>query len=332
MKVMKRTRRRRRPSPRIVAVIGQGFVGGSLTTVLVERGVRVFTHDKTGRQAPGGLHPTPARGKGGPRAARDIRELVSGCERVPGFSGIYFVCVPTPMFEDGAPDLSIVEGVLAELAAIPGRRTAVVKSTVPPGSTASWNARFGRTGLRVVFNPEFLTEQNALEDLRKQTRIVLGGPRPWVQDVRDVFGTAFPSVPVILTSSTEAELVKYMTNVHLMVRVVLSCELAELCDALALAGDDVDYDRCVEVARADPRLGGSHMKVPGQDGVRGARGHCFPKDLNALMHTARALGVRPTVMEAVWRKNLDVVPPEHRDWERMPGRAVSVRGGALATG
>ena len=53
--------------------------------------------------------------------------------------------------------------------------------------------------------------------------------------------------------------------------------------------------------------------------------NCFPKDLNALTHVAKEAGVNPTVMEAVWRKNLEVVPEEHRDWEKMPGRAVSVK-------
>ena len=86
---------------------------------------------------------------------------------------------------------------------------------------------------------------------------------------------------------------------------------------------NIDYDKVVEYAKHDPRLGGSHMNVPGPDGVPGARGHCFPKDLNALIYVARRLGIKPTVMSAVWDKNLEVVPTEHRDWERMQGRAVS---------
>jgi UDP-glucose 6-dehydrogenase len=65
------------------------------------------------------------------------------------------------------------------------------------------------------------------------------------------------------------------------------------------------------------------MSVPGTDGIAGARGHCFPKDLRGITFLAKALGIDAIVMEALWQKNVAVVPVEHRDWERMKGRAVS---------
>jgi UDPglucose 6-dehydrogenase len=293
-----------------VAVIGQGFVGGTLTTVLAERGAKVLAYDKAGRFASGVF-----------TEYYDIDDLVTACELREDFSGIYFVCVPTPMKQDGSADVSIVLEVLRGLAgSIDKRSIAVVRSTVPPGSAASWNAELQNRGLAVVFNPEFLTEANALDDMRNQKRIVLGGPRPWIDKVRLFYRQAFPTVPIVKTSSTMAEMVKYFTNVQLAARVILSCELWQLCEAL---GESVDYDKVVEYAKLDPRLGGSHMDVPGNDGIPGARGHCFPKDLRALTAVARSLGVEPTVMEALWKKNLEVIPPEGRDWERMVGRAVT---------
>lgn len=326
-----------------IGVIGQGFVGGSLTTVFAERGFDVLVNDKTGKIAPGGMIPTVItlsperlaqlafgsssdsgalvqRQPGEPTA---IQGFVGSCESTPGFSGVYFVCLPTPMYEDGEADLSIVERVLNELASVAGERIAVVKSTIPPGTTERWNKAFASTGLRIVFNPEFLTEANALDDMRNQNRILLGGPRPHINAVKLVFKKAFPNVEIIKTSSTTAEMVKYFTNVQLAARVVLSCELEQVCRALDDRGLDIDYDKVVEYAKRDHRLGGSHMDVPGPDGIPGARGHCFPKDLNALMFVAKNVGVKPTVMEAVWQKNLEVVPLEGRDWERMSGRAVS---------
>ncbi len=331
-----------------VAVIGQGFVGGSLTTVLAERGIDVYVYDKSGKVAVGGktpsavttgkrleFYPHPDSYKS--KNINNVEELVCACENddtkhgwvagieVKNFSGIYFVCLPTPMFEDGEADLSIVEGVLKELSQIPGNRIAVVKSTVPPGSTERWNELFKNTGLRVIFNPEFLTEANAIEDMRNQNRIVLGGPRPYINNVKQLFQSAFPNVPIVKTSSTTAEMVKYFTNVQLAARVVLSCELYQICDALDKNGLNIDYDKVIEYAKYDKRLGGSHMNVPGQDGVLGARGHCFPKDLNALIAIAKQNNVKPTIMQAVWEKNVEVVPPEHRDWEKMVGRAVSKR-------
>jgi len=302
-----------------IAVIGQGFVGGSLTTVFTERGFNVYAFDKVGKYVPGAKYNERLL-SGFPSS---ICELVGDTEDVPDFTNVYFVCVPTPMYEDGEADLSIVESVLLELSKMPGERVAVVKSTIPPGSTQTWNKKFEGTGLHVVFNPEFLTEANALNDMRNQDRIILGGPRPWINTVKQVFQTAFPNVPIIKTSSTNAEMIKYFTNIQLATRVVLCCELAQVCVKLDEAGLNIDYDKVVEYAKYDSRLGGSHMSVPGQDGIPGARGHCFPKDLNALIHVAKQVGVAPTVMEAVWKKNLEVIPSEHRDWEKMQGRAVS---------
>lgn len=303
-----------------IACIGNGFVGGSLTTVLSERGFDVFVYDKTSKLAEGGKD----------RFERDCRpfssvfDLVQQVEKyAEEFSKIYFVCVPTPMKETGECDTSIVEEVLDELSKCPGKRIAVVKSTVPPGTTAKWNKKYEETGLRVVFNPEFLTEANALDDMRQQNRIILGGPRPHINKVKQLFQTAFPSVPIIKTNSTTAEMVKYFTNIQLAARVVLSCELAQVCEKLDEQGLDIDYDKVQEYACYDKRLGGSHMNVPGSDGIAGARGHCFPKDLAALVFLSKKMNITPNLMEAIQQKNLAIVPHEHRDWEQMLGRAIS---------
>lgn len=324
-----------------LAIIGQGFVGGSLTTVMNERGFTVFVYDKMGKVAEGGtaliaasisfeqmqknagLDTLPAEQAEVP----NTRGFVEECERQHLFSGVYFVCLPTPMYEDGAADLSIVESTLDELAKVPGSRIAVVKSTVPPGSTETWNKKYAGTGLRVVFSPEFLTEANALDDMRNQNRIVLGGPRPHINKVKEIFQSAFPSVKLIKTSSTTAEMVKYVTNCFLATKVAFANEMSQICEALDATGANIDYDKVVEYARLDERLGTSHWAVPGPDGSRGYGGHCFPKDVNALVYQAKQLGISPTVIEASWKKNLEVRAPEHRDWERMFGRAVSKRMG-----
>jgi UDPglucose 6-dehydrogenase len=319
-----------------IAVIGQGFVGGSLTTVLSERGERVLAYDKSGKRVPGGIYEFHHMGDDGRAFPNSIAHFVKSCETTSGFSGIYFVCVPTPMYEDGSPDTSIVEGVLKELSEVSynsdfSDRIAVVKSTVPPGSTERWNKMFNDRGLHVVFNPEFLTEANAVNDMRDQNRIILGGPRPFINEVRNVFQRAFPQVPIIKTSSTTAEMVKYVTNCLLSVKVSFANEVAQICEALDSDGLNIDYDKVIEYAKFDHRLGDSHWSVPGpvptHDGryVRGFGGHCFPKDINALMSVARQYGVKPTVMQAAWDKNLEVRLPIDRDWEHQVGRAVSKR-------
>jgi len=300
-----------------IAIIGQGFVGGSLTTVFSEHGFDVYVYDKLGKVAAGGKQPLTKE----TIHPCNIREFVEACESNSDFSGIYFVCLPTPMFEDGSADLSIVEGVLNELSSLPCERIAVIKSTVPPGSTEKWNKKYERTDLHVVFNPEFLTEANALDDMRNQNRIILGGPRPWINKVKQLYQTAFPKVSTIKTSSTTAEMVKYMTNNFLTVKVAFANEMQQVCEALDKNGLNVDYDKVVEYSKYDQRLGESHWSVPGPDGHMGYGGSCFVKDINAMIKIADDLQVDTPVLDGAWKKNLEVRP--ERDWEKLVGRAVS---------
>lgn len=230
---------------------------------------------------------------------------------------VIFVCVPTPMKPDGSCDVSIVEEVVGRLEAAAvelGRDVvAVLKSTVPPGTTGRLRFSLKRTAL--CFNPEFLTEANYLEDFENQNRIVLGGWW-WATDkAREVYEEAFPGVPVLCVSAMEAEMVKYLTNCFLATKVSLANEFKLLCGKLG-----VDYDGMVDVATKDVRLGDSHWRVPGPDGHRGWGGSCFIKDVNALLDVAGKLGVEMHTLAAAWQTNLEVRP--EKDWERLKGRAV----------
>jgi UDPglucose 6-dehydrogenase len=82
----------------------------------------------------------------------------------------------------------------------------------------------------------------------------------------------------------------------------------------------IDYDKVVEYAIYDARLGYSHWNVPGHDGDYGFGGHCFPKDLSALLHLTKELGTISNVLEATQKTNNEV--RKDRDWEKMKGRAV----------
>jgi len=295
-----------------IGVIGQGFVGGSLTTVFLERGFNVYTYDKAGVYVPGSHWRQGA-------APWSVEHLVNALSYKRA-SPVVFVCVPTPMRRSGEADLSIVESVLDELSeaseSVDRDLIAVIKSTVPPGSTERWNEKYAGTKLTVVFSPEFLMEVSALEDMRTQSRIIVGGPRPASTIVKNTFRRAFPEVKIIKTSSTIAETVKYFTNSLLATKVSWANEMYQICEGLG-----IDYDKVVEYGLHDPRLGKTHLSVPGPDGHFGFGGHCFPKDLNALMFLARQLGVKTTVMQGVWDKNAEV--RDDRDWERQVGRAVS---------
>jgi UDPglucose 6-dehydrogenase len=89
----------------------------------------------------------------------------------------------------------------------------------------------------------------------------------------------------------------------------------QICEGL-----DVDYDKVIEYATYDERLGKSHWAVPGPDGDFGYGGHCFPKDVNALIEVAIANKVFPLMLVATDEKNGQV--RQNKDWEKMKGRAI----------
>ena len=243
--------------------------------------------------------------------ANDLTEIVKK-------NDIIFVCLPTPMRRTGECDLSIIDTVIHQIDTIAGslnvEKIAVVKSTIPPGTTANLNSDV--SNIQVVFNPEFLTEANHIEDFKNQTRIILGGPRPATTVVKTLFKKAFPSVPIIKTGSNTAEMVKYFINCFLATKVTFANEMYMLAQEL-----DIDFDKVTEYALYDKRIGRSHLAVPGPDGDFGFGGHCFPKDLNAMIYLASVLNVDTTLLEAVENKNDKL--RSNRDWEGMVGRAVS---------
>jgi len=230
-----------------------------------------------------------------------------------------FLCLPTPMKKSGECDLSIVKECLRDISLIStfllkDPMLVIIKSTIPPGTTAQLNEEF--SAINIAFNPEFLTEANAIEDYKNQNRIIIGADRPYSSRVKRIFAKAFPKVPIIKTSSTIAETIKYVTNTFLAMKVSYANEIYQLCNAL-----NIDYDKVIEYARYDDRLGNSHWSVPGPDGDFGFGGHCFPKDIAALAYVADQLGVDKTMLVATMTKN--VLVRTDLDWTRQVGRAVS---------
>jgi UDPglucose 6-dehydrogenase len=238
---------------------------------------------------------------------------------VSNVDGPIFICLPTPMNPDGSCNTSIVESAIRSLNEAAAQlkkdgQVVVIKSTVIPGTTARMNHLF--KNVHVVFNPEFLRERSFVEDFRNQDRIIIGGPHEGTAQVKLMYEMAYPNVPVTKTSSTIAEMVKYITNCFLATKVSFANEIAQLCAKL-----NVDYDKVIEYATKDKRLGTSHWAVPGPDGKKGFSGSCFPKDLNAMMKLFESLGIECPTMKGAWSTNLKVRP--EKDWEQLKGRAVT---------
>ena len=224
-------------------------------------------------------------------------------------SDVIFVCVPTPMRQDGSCYTGIVEEVIREINENANGQIVVIKSTVPPGTTDRINQEY--THSTVIFNPEFLTEANFIQDFKNQSRIILGGDRKGTNIVRQIYSRIFPNATIVKTGAKHAEMVKYFTNCFLATKVSFANEMYNICNQL-----DLDYDKIVEYATYDERLGKSHWAVPGPDGDFGYGGHCLPKDLSAIVSEFDTYGL----LEAVEQVNDQV--REDRDWEHMVGRAV----------
>lgn len=274
-----------------IGVVGQGFVGNAIYQKF-KKYYKVFTYD---------LQPELCNSS--------LDEILERCK-------IVFVCLPTPMNKNGSCNLDILEGALKEIndKTTIDDRIVVIKSTIIPGSTDRYNSMY--KNIEIVFNPEFLTEANAVDDFENQTRILLGGNVKATTKLKQLYSAIFRNTPkIIKTSAKSAELVKYVTNTFLSTKVSFANEIYKICEAL-----DLDYDRIIEMATLDPRLGDSHWGVPGPDGDFGYGGHCFPKDLDAILSLCRDLNVNTNVLRATKATNNEV--RKDRDWERMKNRAV----------
>ena len=271
-----------------IGIIGQGFVGNAVYQKF-KKSFKVKTYDTKGMI------------------------YCNGNEQETLDNEVVFICLPTPMNQDGSCHTDIVEAAIKRVFEFGVAKTVVIKSTIPPGTCAKWNKQF--KSIDVVFNPEFLTEANAVQDFENQTRIILGGPRTSTTKLKTVFSKVFPKATIVKTDSTYAEMVKYVTNSFLATKVSFSNEMYQICNGL-----DIDYDKVIEYACYDERLGKSHWSVPGPDGDLGYGGHCFPKDVKALIKVAGDLKIFPEMLMATDCKNNEV--RKNRDWENMKGRAI----------
>jgi len=269
-----------------IGVIGQGYVGTAIKLGFQDH-YNVITYDKFDLAK---------------STHSKIADLVEETK-------VIFVCVPTPMRKDGTCYTGIVEEVIREINETANDHIVVIKSTVPPGTTDRFNHEF--SNVTVIFNPEFLTEENFLDDFKNQNRIILGGSRKGTNKLRQIYSKVFPKATIVKTGDKHAEMVKYFTNCFLATKVSFANEMYNICRQL-----DLDYDKVVEYAIYDERLGKSHWAVPGPDGDFGFGGHCFPKDLSAIINSFDTYGL----LEAVEQVNDQV--REDRDWEHMVGRAV----------
>jgi UDPglucose 6-dehydrogenase len=202
-------------------------------------------------------------------------------------SRVCFVAVGTPENHDGSADLSAVLSVARGIAQeMDGYRVVVAKSTVPVGSHAKIRAEMARATRHpfdVVSNPEFMKEGAAVEDFLKPDRVVVGAGSPEAFKIMRELYEPFvrTGAPILEMDNASAEMTKYAANALLATRISFMNEIANLCERV---GADVDFVR--RGVGHDRRIG-HHFLFPGV----GYGGSCFPKDVQAIIHTAQANGL-----------------------------------------
>lgn len=207
-----------------------------------------------------------------------------------------FVCVPSPADIDGKCDTSILESVLSELKRIEYSGVIISKCTAPPDTYARLNNLYPN----LVHSPEFLTAANAELDYERGNFAIIGGKiTAYRREAERVIRRSQVHLETIEHCNIEeAALVKYTINSFLATKVVFMNEIYEIANA---AG--INYNKIRDLLKVDPRIGHSHLDVPGPDESLGFGGMCFPKDTAALLKYAENNNINLNVLNAVVKKN-----------------------------
>ncbi len=232
-------------------------------------------------------------------AAKRLQFTTSTAEGVDN-SEVVFIAVPTPPQADGSVDLSYIEKVAREIAAVlkPGQyRVVVDKSTVPVKTgekVADTIRRYNKTGAEfdVVSNPEFLREGCAVSDLMKPDRIVIGGNSERAIALMQKIYEPFLA-PVLVTDINSAELIKHAANSFLALKISYINAVAQICES-----SGADVEKVADGIGMDRRIGRNFLNA----GI-GYGGSCFPKDIAAFIAISENLGVPFTLLKEVQRIN-----------------------------
>ncbi len=284
-----------------IAVVGTGYVGLVTGTCLAESGNDVVCVDKVAAKVEmlqGGKIPIyePGLAELVHRNARDGRlkfttDLAAGIAE----AELVFIAVGTPQGDDGGANLNGIWAVGGEIARhLAGPKIIIIKSTVPVGTNAELARRMAEitdVPFDIASNPEFLKEGAAIDDFNKPDRVVVGARRPEVfEQLHDLYRPFLRTErPFLAMTPESAEMTKYVANCLLATKISFINEMANLCERYHADINDVRRG-----IGHDQRIGFSFL-FPGV----GYGGSCFPKDIRAVIHMAKAAGVPSRMMDAV---------------------------------
>ena len=200
--------------------------------------------------------------------------------------GIVFVAVNAPTLENGKVDVTNIHNVLEDLSDIEYNGPVVIKSTLPPSELTYI---FQKYPLKLVYSPEFLRERFWEEDALKPVMVLLGGDFKNCKLVEDIYkkhsNIDLGRVTFHITLPEDAALVKYAINTFLATKVVFFNQIYQVFKDMnnGVEPQWEDWQHIVRIVGNDPRIGFSHMQVPGPDDQYGYGGSCFPKDVKAFI-------------------------------------------------
>jgi len=290
-----------------IGIIGLGFVGLSLTSVLASKGYDVIgidTDNEKCNKIINGVSPFFEPGlekvlQNGLKKKLKIENnflLINSCDFI-------FVTVGTPQKANGSIDLSKIKKAISTIAENLLKNNKkpiiIIKSTVIPGTTTKVilpilekksNKKNGKD-FGLISNPEFLQESNAIKDTEFPHVVVLGGDQTeFMKKTKKLFMKLHPNVPIIITNHQTSEMIKYANNAFLATKISFINQLSNICQKIPGANiDDVGATMGL-----DPRIGKLFLNAgPGYGGS------CLPKDMRALINFANISGINPTLLNAV---------------------------------
>lgn len=278
-------------SYKFVNILGYGYVGGAIGHLCKSNNVPFCTYDVIEKDEELAV-----------KNFSNIDTLINFSEHS-NEHNVYFICVPTPPDSDtGECDITIVESVMKELYEKSSKSTSIIiKSTVRPGTSRILSDKYGAK-LNVVFCPEFLKEKTFKEDMYNANFCLLGTncDENMKHEVGEVMRHLYShkTIDVIYKTYEECELFKYTINVFLAVKVWYFNEIEEVCQRF-----NVNYDDLKELFHLEPRIGESHIDVPGHDGSYGFGGKCLPKETSALKHLQEKVGLPNQVLCEILKRN-----------------------------
>ena len=294
-----------------IAVVGLGFVGLSISSVLASKNYNVVGIDIDNQKCSNirngvlplfepGLENTLRIGLKKKLTISNNFSLIENCDMI-------FVTVGTPQKSNGAIELSMIKEAITSIGRIIAKSKnnpiILIKSTVTPGTMQNvilpiLEKRSGKKagrGFGLISNPEFLQESNAIKDTKFPHVIVLGGYQTrFMKKTKNFFSKLHPNVPIIITNHQTAEMIKYANNSFLATKISFINQLSNICQNIP----GVNIDDIAKTIGLDPRIGDAFLNAgPGYGGS------CLPKDMKALINFAEKVGINPTLLNAVEKTN-----------------------------